>query len=142
MPHALLDASALVALFDINDRHHTTCKNHLRTAQKQGRHLITTWPCVTEASYLLSPLSHTVMLRWLSAAVMVDNLSVTDLPAMADYMEQYTEPRKTLADFADVSLVWLAHKLNSTTLISLDHRDFARYRLPDGRAFDIWGAMQ
>ncbi len=82
MPHALLDASALVALFDINDRHHTTCKDHLRTAQKQGRHLITTWPCVTEASYILSPLSHIVMLRWLSAAVTVDNLSVADLPAM------------------------------------------------------------
>jgi uncharacterized protein len=38
---------------------------------------------------------------------------------------------------ADASLVWLAADTGVTTVMTLDVRDFSRYRLPDGRSFDI-----
>ncbi|MFD2376433.1 hypothetical protein ACFSTJ_01840 [Ottowia pentelensis] len=40
-------------------------------------------------------------------------------------------------DLADASLVWLANETGVTAVMTVDHRDFSRYRLPDGRAFDI-----
>ena len=40
-------------------------------------------------------------------------------------------------DLADASLVWLATETGVTTVMTLDARDFSRYRLPDGRAFEI-----
>ena len=40
-------------------------------------------------------------------------------------------------DLADASLVWLAADTGVTTIMTLDVRDFSRYRLPDGRAFEI-----
>jgi hypothetical protein len=40
-------------------------------------------------------------------------------------------------DLADATLVWLAAETGVTTILSMDVRDFARYRLPDGRSFEI-----
>ena len=52
-------------------------------------------------------------------------------------MERCSEARKVLMDLADASLVWLGVKLDCTTILTEDRRDFLRYRLPDGRAFEI-----
>jgi len=38
---------------------------------------------------------------------------------------------------ADTSLLELAAQTGVTTIMTLDQRDFSRYRLPDGRAFRI-----
>ena len=35
------------------------------------------------------------------------------------------------------SLVWLAQDTNPLNVMTMDVRDFSRYRLPDGRAFHI-----
>jgi hypothetical protein len=35
------------------------------------------------------------------------------------------------------SLVWLAADSGVTAVMTMDLRDFSRYRLPDGRAFEI-----
>ena len=40
-------------------------------------------------------------------------------------------------DLADASLVWLAEQTGVTRIMTLDVRDFSRYRLADGRAFEI-----
>lgn len=137
MKYVLLDASVLVALFDVNELHHDLYKRKIRASQSEGRHLISTWPCVTEASYHLSPMGHIVMLKWLATSVMVDEMTVADLPLMVDYMERYTEPRKIVMDFADASLVRLAIKLDCIHILTEDRRDFLRYRLPDGRGFEV-----
>ena len=52
-------------------------------------------------------------------------------------MQRYTERLRTEMDLADASLVWLATETGVTTVMTLDARDFSRYRLPDGRAFEI-----
>ena len=52
-------------------------------------------------------------------------------------MDRYTERPRTEMDLADASLVWLAGETDVITIFTLDQRDFSRYRLPDGRAFEI-----
>jgi predicted nucleic acid-binding protein len=56
---------------------------------------------------------------------------------MATLMRKYTEPRRIQMDFADASLVWLAGETGIHQIWTLDVRDFYRYRLPDGRSFEI-----
>ncbi|HEY4080076.1 MAG TPA: PIN domain-containing protein [Burkholderiaceae bacterium] len=135
MKFALLDASVMVALFDDADVHHERYVAKMGVAR---RSLATTWPCVTEASYILSPRNHLALLHWLrSGAAEVIGFDVGDLEPMMAWMEKYTEKHKTLMDLADASLVWLGSHLNCTEILSEDRRDFLRYRLPDGRAFEI-----
>jgi uncharacterized protein len=137
MKYVLLDASVLVALFNVNEVHHNLYREKIRTAQSESTYMVSTWPCVTEASYHLSRTGHIVMLKWLAASVMIDEMTVADLPQIVDYMERYTEPRKILMDFADASLVLLAIKLDCNKILTEDRRDFLRYRLPDGRGFEV-----
>jgi len=59
------------------------------------------------------------------------------LTEWSDLMERYTEQPRTEMDLADASLVWLAMETDVTTIMTTDRRDFQRYRLPDGRAFEI-----
>ena len=66
-------------------------------------------------------------------------LLVWDIPAAAvaqigKLMQKYAS---LPMDLADASLVWLATETGVTTVMTLDARDFSRYRLPDGRAFEI-----
>lgn len=56
---------------------------------------------------------------------------------MVALMRRYTESPRTEMDFADASLVWLAADSGVTTVMTMDVRDFSRYRLPDGRAFEL-----
>ena len=138
MKYALLDTSVMVAFFDIKEERHELYKSKLRAAQGQGRHLVTTWPCISEASYILSPAGHFALLNWVAAGgALVNDIELPDLPKMVEYMQTYTEPGKTLADLADVSLVWLGQKLDCIHILTEDRRDFLRYRLPDGRAFEV-----
>ena len=52
-------------------------------------------------------------------------------------MLRYTEVPRTEMDLADASLLWLAEDTGVLTIMTLDVHDFSRYRLPDGRAFEI-----
>ena len=59
------------------------------------------------------------------------------LEDMVALMRRYTEAPRTEMDLADASLVWLASDTGVNRVMTLDVRDFSRYRLPDGRAFEI-----
>lgn len=139
MPTAIVDTSALVALFDNADEayeHYTGVLTEL-TAQRVT--LVTTWPCVTEASYLLAPKNHLALLEWLRAgAIFVQDFNVADLEAMQRWMTRYTERGKTIMDFADATLYWLAVTRETNVVLTLDSRDFSRYRLPDGGGFELF----
>ena len=56
---------------------------------------------------------------------------------MTPWMQRYSEPPRSVMDLADASLYWLALETGITEVMTLDVRDFSRYRLPDGRAFEI-----
>jgi hypothetical protein len=137
MSSVLLDASVMVALFDDNDRHHSACVERIRRLPK-GAELVTTWPCVTEASYLLAPRNHLALLGWLGQGGA--RLVNAESPELADWivwMRRYSEQGKALMDLADASLIWLAQKEDTCSILTEDRRDFSRYRLPDGRAFEV-----
>ena len=138
MQCAIVDAGAMIALFDHADEFYERYTGIVGELLSRRLQLVTTWPCVTEASYLLAPKNHLALLEWLQGgAVAVQNFSAADLQPMRGWMEQYTERGKTIMDFADATLYWLAIELKTTLILSVDRRDFPRYRLPDGQAFEI-----
>jgi predicted nucleic acid-binding protein len=69
--------------------------------------------------------------------VIVFPFDVSNLPDLADLMVRYTAEPRTEMDLADASLVWLAQDTNTLNVMTMDVRDFSRYRLPDGRHFEI-----
>ena len=107
-------------------------------AAKEQWSLTSTWPCITEASHLLGLPQRYAFLRWVAA----DGLSIfpfdqANLEGMAELMRRYTQSPRTEMDFADASLVYLASDTGVNRIMTLDVRDFSRYRLADGRAFEI-----
>jgi uncharacterized protein len=138
MRQAIVDTNILVALFDQNDALNERCVAKLTDCHRDGLSLITTWPCVTEASYLLAPKNHLAMLRWFSSGGCdVASFEVADLEQMTAWMDTYSEYPKTLMDLADASLMWLAMAKSTRKILTEDKRDFLRYRLPDGSSFEL-----
>lgn len=138
MTPVLLDASAMVALFDDAEASHAHFAAQIQRLAGDARALVTSWSCVTEASYLLSPRNHYALLRWLGhGGAQVRQPQAADLPQLLRWMEAYSEASKTLMDLADASLMWLAETEQTAAILTADHRDFLRYRLPGGRAFEV-----
>lgn len=137
MKPALVDASALIALFDPADAAHP---RYTRLLQEQGAHLRlhSVWPCIVEASHLLRGAAKYGMLRWIGhGAVQVFPIDSTDLLEFVPVMQQYSEPPRSSMDLADAALYWLAAETGIQTVMTRDVRDFSRYRLPDGGVFEI-----
>ena len=53
MRSILIDAGPLIALFAVDDKHHQRFDCLVSDLSVEGLRLLTTWPCVVEASYLL-----------------------------------------------------------------------------------------
>jgi len=135
---ALIDTGPLVAVFGRNDPSATRYRALLKEAHAQAWALATTWPCIVDASYMLPVPERYSMLRWVAAgALQVHSFEVEQLDGLVELMHRYTQRPRTEMDLADASLVWLAADTGVTTVMTLDVRDFSRYRLPDGRSFDI-----
>lgn len=78
------------------------------------------------------------MMYWVaSEAIAVFPFRQEELEGMVDAMRRYTQPPRAEMDFADASLLWLAEETGVTRIMTTDVRDFSRYRLADGRAFEI-----
>ena len=138
MAAVLIDASAMVAAFGCTQPKAAHYQALLQVAAQQRWSLSTTWPCVTEASYLVAPPQRYTLLRWVGAgALSIYPFQQEELSDLADMMHRYTQSPRTEMDLADASLVWLAAQTGVTSIMTLDVRDFSRYRLPDGRAFEI-----
>jgi predicted nucleic acid-binding protein len=134
----LLDAGPLVATFSPTDVHRVEVENKLARLATTGCRLLTTWPCIVEASYLLAAPRRFELLKWVElGGVVVYPFEPSHLADIVGWMRRYTEADKTEMDFADATLYWLAVDTGVTSIMTLDRRDFARYRLPDGRSFEI-----
>lgn len=138
MASALIDASAMVAVFAPNEPAAERYQDLLELASLEHWSLSTTWPCVVEASYLVPPPHRFALLNWLGrGAVAVFPFEQRNLLDFVPLMQRYTQSPRTEMDLADASLVWLADETGVTRVMTLDVRDFSRYRLPDGRGFEI-----
>jgi len=135
--NVLLDAGPQVALFARDDRHHARFDALLSELSDQGLRLITTWPCVVEAAYLLDPPQRYELLQWIELGGMqVYPFEAHHLADIVRWMRRYTD-RKREMDLADASLYWLATETGVTEIMSVDVADFERYRLPDGGRFTL-----
>ena len=138
MASALIDASALVAAFGAQQKNAAHYHELFQLAALEHWSLSTTWPCVVEASYLVAPPQRYTLLHWVaSGAIAVFPFQQEILAEFVPLMQQYTQAPRTEMDLADASLVWLAGETGVTRVMTTDVRDFSRYRLPDGRAFEI-----
>jgi uncharacterized protein len=135
---ALLDAGAVIALFAPDDRHHRRFDDLVAELSEDGLQLLTTWPCIVEASYLLDPPHRFEMLRWIElGGALVYTFEVSDLAEIVPWMEKYTKRGGREMDLADASLYWLAAQTSVREILTTDVADFSRYRLPEGKRFEI-----
>jgi predicted nucleic acid-binding protein len=123
----LVDTGPLVALFDPSDRDHVGCTREL--ARLERYRLIASLAVVTEATYLLefSGRAQRAVLAFIAGG----GLEVAEFGARAverasSLMSKYED---LPMDFADATLVVLAESLNTTTVFTLDRRDFGIYRV-------------
>lgn len=135
---ALVDTGAIVSLFGRDQPGRAHYRALFEQAAAQEWQLSTTWPCVTEAAFLLDTPARYSMLRWIAAgAIVVFPFPQEVLEEMVPVMLRDTDRPRSEMDFADATLVWLAHDTGVLRVMTTDVRDFSRYRLPDGRAFEI-----
>lgn len=132
----LCDTGPLVALVDRDDPHHARCVAALQTLPAQP--LLTTWPCFTEAMYLL----------WRAGGLpaqdelwgyLADGLVVLHIPEATEWeriralMQQYHDAPM---DLADASLVTAAERFQLRRIFTLD-RHFYAYRIDGRHPFDV-----
>jgi len=134
----LLDSGPLIALFAVDDKHHRRFDDFVTAASVDGLRLLTTWPCIVEASYLLAIPQRFEMLHWIElGGAVVYPFEPVHLGEMIPWMRQYSKRTKREMDLADASLCWLASETGITDIMTVDVADFSRYRLPDGSAFTL-----
>ena len=131
----LVDAGPLIALLDRDEPDFTRCTRALAVLNVP---MITTWPALTEAMYLLGARGGWPAQQRLWALVLRGDLvaSMPDEPQVrrsAALMEKY---RDVPMDLADASLVALAEALNHRQVFTLD-ADFRVYRFRDRQPFDL-----
>ena len=132
----LTDTGPLLALLDADDVHHTRC---LATARRlPATPLLTTWPCFTEAMYLLGAVGGYAYQAKLwallsSARLVLHDLTDTEVARMSELMRIYKD---TPMDMADASLVAVAESQMFTQIFFLDSH-FYVYRLNDGNVLAI-----
>jgi hypothetical protein len=128
----------LIALFAVDDKHHQRFDDLITALAPDGLRLLTTWPCIVEASYLLAAPQRYEMLRWVElGGALVYPFEPHHLGDMVKWMQQYSKKTKREMDLADASLYWLAIEIGVTAIMTVDEADFSRYRLPDGQAFEL-----
>jgi len=131
----LTDTGPLVALINKNDPNHRSCLD--ATKRLPAGPLVTTWPCFTEAMYLISQAggypAQAELWRWRTAGRLVlHDLSGDEVDRMAALMDKYKDRPM---DLADASLVAAAERLGALRIFTLDS-DFHIYRLVDGSALE------
>ena len=128
----LVDTGPCVALFDPQDSQHAQCRDVLREIREP---LHTTVPVLTETFYMLSPESYRS--DRLRDFIVQGGLSVWFMGQAAlqrafELMEQYADHPM---DLADASLIVAAEALRTRKIFTIDHRDFATYRIRRGHRY-------
>lgn len=130
MQSALLDAGALVAILNRNDRHHANLIELLEGFEGQ---LFSTWPVIGEACALVSERNQVRVLNWIAEA----GVEIVSIDAGLDFMRrQMVDYGDLPCDFADASLLYAAWSTKLREVWTIDS-DFTIYRLPDRSRFKV-----
>lgn len=125
MRSVLVDANVLIGYLDPDDGLHPGSVEGLAAATGK---LVTTWPAVTEAVYILGgrgwPFQEALLDMIDDGELLIAPLTSEDAPRLTALMSKY---RDTPMDLADASLVRVAERDGIETIVTLD-RDFKVYR--------------
>jgi predicted nucleic acid-binding protein len=131
---ALIDTGAILALLDRRDRWH----HHCVTAFGQLRlPLLTSEAVLTELFHLVGDVQTEMEAAWKfvrSGALVLGTIEDTELPHLHNLMSRYWDRPM---DFADATLVYLAKRECLSAILTVDHADFATYRIEGKRQFRI-----
>lgn len=132
----LTDTGPLVALLDKDDAQNAACLTVLGSLPRGP--LLTTWPCFTEAMYLLHLVGghryQNSLWQWrLNGRLTLLDITQTETDRMAALMGQY---RDRPMDLADASLVAVAENRGYRRLFTIDS-DFYIYRLADDSVLEV-----
>jgi hypothetical protein len=121
----LVDAGPLVALLHRDDQHHKKCVEALTEIRDP---LVTVWPALTEAMYLLNFSWRAQDALWelvLEETIRLLPVEADDHRRMRDLMKKY---RMLPMDLADAALVAVAERERIRRIFTVDRRDFSLYR--------------
>lgn len=128
---AITDAGPLIALFDSSDKYHQKAKHKLEEYRQDIRGgLLTTWPIITEVTYILKGHVHLQaqldFLTWISlGGIEMFDLQKGHLSKIIELQKKYSD---LPMDFADATLLIAAESLEINKVFSLD-KDFSIYRI-------------
>jgi uncharacterized protein len=132
----LVDTGPLVALLDRNDSNHSRCVE--ASAALPVAPLLTSWPCLTEAMYLIgrrtgAPGQESLWGMIQDSLLEFWNIEPAQVFRMAELMRQY---RDLPMDIADAALVVAAECTGTRQVFTLDGH-FRIYRLKDGSVLEV-----
>ena len=130
----LIDTGPIVAILLDSDEHHEACVEQLRHI---GGPLLTCWPVITEAAWLLR--AYPAAIRRLLASFggrpfELVPLGEGDLVAIAAILAKY---RSLGIPLADAALLHLANREGIESIFTLDRRDFGVLRLARGKKLQM-----
>ncbi len=136
---ALIDTGAILALLDSNDLWHTLCVDAFHQLRLP---LLTSEAVLTELFHLVGDKRSDMEAAWefvRSGALLVGTIEDSELPQLHALMSRYWDRPM---DFADATLVYLARRESLSVILTIDHADFATYRIEGKRQFRILPARR
>jgi predicted nucleic acid-binding protein len=130
----LTDTGPIVALFSKQDENHVRCRETLGALMPP---LLTCWPVVTEAAWLLRKRPDAVQKLFdgfQAGLFSLLGLGAGDLPGIGALMRKYESAN---IQFADAAIAHLAEREGIRTVFTTDRRDFSIIRLKRNRALRL-----
>ncbi len=125
----LVDTGPLVALFDPKEEEHASCRQTLSAIRLPT---VTTLLVLTEAFHILAPQSRgsEALRTFIADGGMAVHFSSQEETLRAfELMDTY---RDHPMDLADATVIAAAETLGTRRVFTLDHNDFATYRIKRG----------
>jgi len=130
----LIDTGPIVSILSESQQHHEECRDALQSIAPP---LLTCWPVLTEAAYLLrqKPTVVRALLQSTDESLLqILPLTSADVAGINSILEKYEDQGFQLADAA---LMYLAEREQIDRVFTLDERDFLVYRNSSGKPLSI-----
>ncbi|MGB2590394.1 MAG: PIN domain-containing protein [Candidatus Acidiferrum sp.] len=131
---ALIDSGAIVAMLDKTDPWHRLCQEAFRQLHLP---LLTSEAVLTEVFHFVGEAQSKIETAWKfirSGALVLGKIDHEELPQIHALMSRYWDRPM---DFADATLVHLARRESISAILTIDHADFATYRIAGKRPFKV-----